>query len=76
MLRPRRPPRVVQLETLVAEIGPAVGATLCGLQRLGRLAELAHHSHTAQADGVSIPCGDIGSKSRVSIIICFRGRFK
>lgn len=57
MLRPWRPPRVVQLETLVAEIGPAVGATLCGLERLGRLTELAHHSHTAQADSVSIPVG-------------------
>lgn len=55
MLRPRRPPRVVQLETLVAEIAPAVGAALCGLERLGRLTELAHHSHAAQADGVSIP---------------------
>lgn len=55
MLRPRCPPRVVQLEALVAEIGPAVGAALCGLERLGRLTELAHHSHTAQADGVAIP---------------------
>lgn len=55
VLRPRCPPRVVQLETLIAEIGPAVGAALCGLQRLGRLAKLAHHSHAAQADRVPIP---------------------
>lgn len=59
MLRPRRPPRVVQLETLIAEISPAVGAALRCLERLGRLAELAHHGHTAQANGVSIPWGKL-----------------
>lgn len=55
MLRPGCPPRVVQLETLIAEVGPAVSAALCGLQGLGRLTELAHHSHTAQTDCMSVP---------------------
>lgn len=57
MLCPWRTPRVIELETLIAEIGPAVGAALGGLQGLRRLTELAHHSHTAQAHCVSVPGG-------------------
>lgn len=55
VLRPRRPPRMVQLETLVAEIGAAVGTTFGGLQSLRRFTELTHHSNTAQAHCVSVP---------------------
>lgn len=57
MLCPWRPPRVIQLETLVTEIGPAISAALCGLQSLRRLTELAHHSNTAQAHCVPVPGG-------------------
>lgn len=57
MLRPWRPPRVIQLETLVTEIGPAVSAALSGLPSLRRLTKLAHHSHTAQTHCVSVPGG-------------------
>lgn len=49
------PPRVVELEALVAEVGLAVGAALGGLQRLGGLAEAADDGDTAQADGVPVP---------------------
>lgn len=59
MLRPWRPPRVVQLETLIAEISPAVGAALGGLQSMRRLTELAHHSHAAQTHCVSVPGGRV-----------------
>lgn len=58
VLRPWRPPRMIQLETLVAEIGPAVGATFAGLQSLRRFAELAHHSNVAQTHCVSVPGED------------------
>ncbi|TNN42662.1 hypothetical protein EYF80_047159 [Liparis tanakae] len=54
VLRSRRPPRVIQLETLVAEIRPAVSAALSGLQSLRRLTELAHHGHAAQTHGVPV----------------------
>ena len=57
VLGPWRPPWVIQLETLVAEIGPAVGAALRGLQSLRRFTELAHHGHAAQAHCVSVPGG-------------------
>lgn len=59
VLRPRRTPGVVQLETLVTEIGPAVGTALGGLQSLRRLTELAHHGHTAQTHCVSVPGDDV-----------------
>lgn len=59
VLCPLRSPWVIELETLVAEIGPAVSAALSGLQRVRRLTELAHDSHTAQAHCVSVP-GDEG----------------
>lgn len=55
VLGARCPPGVVELETLVTEAGSAVGAALSGLQGLGRLAELTHYSHTAQAHCVSVP---------------------
>lgn len=63
MLCPRRPPWVIQLEALVAEIGPAVGAALGGLQRLRRLTELAHDGHTAQAHRVPVPGGGVGREA-------------
>lgn len=47
MLCPWRPPWVVQLETLITEIGPAVSTALSSLQSLRGLTELAHDSHTA-----------------------------
>lgn len=59
VLCPRRPPRVVQLEALITEIGSAVGAALSGLQSLRRLTELAHHSHTTQTHCVSVPDGGV-----------------
>ena len=63
MLRPWRPPRVVQLETLVAEIGPAVGAALRGLQGLRGFAELTHDSHAAQTHCVSVPGGGVEART-------------
>ncbi len=62
VLCPWRPPRVIQLETLITEIGPAVSAAFGGLQSLRRLTELAHHSHTAQTHCVSVPGGGVSSK--------------
>lgn len=59
MLCPWRPPRVVQLETLITEIGPAISAALSGLQSVRRLTELAHHCHTAQTHCVSVPGGRV-----------------
>lgn len=59
VLRPRRPPRVIQLEALVAEVGPAVSTAFGGLQSLRGFAELAHHSNAAQAHCVSVPGGTI-----------------
>lgn len=58
VLRPRRPPRMIQLETLVAEIGPAVSTTFGGLQSVRRFAELTHHCNAAQTHRVSVPGGD------------------
>lgn len=57
MLCPWRPPWVIQLETLVAEIGPAVSTAFGGLQSLRRFTKLAHHSHIAQTHCVSVPRG-------------------
>lgn len=65
VLCPWRPPRVIELETLVTEVGPAVGAALGGLQSLRRLTELAHHGHVAQAHCVSVPGGGVGTTARV-----------
>lgn len=48
MLSSRRPPGVVELETLVAEVGLAVGTALSGLQGLRRFAEAAHNRHAVQ----------------------------
>lgn len=58
VLRPWRPPRVIKLETPVAEIGPAVSTSFGGLQSLRWFTELAHHSNTAQTHGVSVPDED------------------
>lgn len=55
MLRPWRSPWVIEFETLIAEIRPAVSTALGGFQSLRRLTELAHHSHTAQTHRVSVP---------------------
>lgn len=57
MLCPRCPPWVIQLETLVAEIGPAVSAAFSCLQSLRGFTKLAHHSHVAQTHCVSVPRG-------------------
>lgn len=57
MLCPWCPPWVIQLETLIAEIGPAVSAAFGGLQSLRRFTKLTHHSHTAQTHCVSVPGG-------------------
>lgn len=63
MLRPRRPPRVVELKALIAEVGPAVAAALGGLQALRGLAELAHDGHAAQTDRVPVPAGAGGGQN-------------
>jgi len=55
VLGPGGPPRVVQLEALVAEVSLAVGTALGGLQGLGGLTEATQDGHTAQADRVSVP---------------------
>lgn len=55
MLCPWRSPWVIEFETLIAEIGPAVSTALGGFQSLRRLTKLAHHSHTAQTHCVSVP---------------------
>lgn len=57
VLRPGSPPGVVKFETLVAEVGLAVGAALGGLQGLRGLTEAAHDGDTAQAQRVSVPEG-------------------
>lgn len=51
------PPRVVELEALVAEVGLAVSTALGGLQRLGGLAEATDDGDASQADGVPVPWG-------------------
>ena len=58
VLGPGRSPGVVELETLVAEVGPAVGTALGGFQSLGRFAEAAQDGHTAQTHRVSVPDGE------------------
>ena len=55
MLGPGGSPGVVQLETLVAEVGLAVCTALGGLQGLGGLTEATQDGHTAQADRVAVP---------------------
>lgn len=55
-----RSPRVVEFETLVAEVGLAVSAAFCGLQRLRRLTETTHDGHAAQTDCVPVPRGQTG----------------
>lgn len=55
VLSSRGPPGVVEFETLVAEVGFAVGAALSGLQRLRRFTETAHYRHAAQADRLPVP---------------------
>ena len=70
MLCPWRPPRVIQLETLITEIGPAVSAALGGLQSLRRLTKLTHHSHTAQTHCVSVPGGGAEGEQQVSFMVC------
>lgn len=57
VLSPRRPPGVVEFETLVAEVGLAVGTALGRLQRLGRFTEPAQDGHAAQTYGVTVPAG-------------------
>lgn len=58
-----RPPGVVELETLVAEVGPAVSTALSGLQGLRSLTEATHYSHAAQAHCVSVPGGRQGGET-------------
>ena len=73
VLCPWRPPGVIKLETLVAEIGSAVGTPLSGFQSLRRLAKLAHHSDTAQAHCVSVPGESVkrqGGKKRHNCSTC------
>lgn len=55
VLGARCAPRVVQFETLVAEVGPAVGAAFSGFQGLRRFAELTHDRHSAQTHCVPVP---------------------
>lgn len=55
VLGTRRTPGVVQLETLVTEIGPAVSAAFSGLQGLRGLAELTHHCHAAKTHCLPVP---------------------
>lgn len=57
MLSSRRPPGVVEFETLVAEVGLAVGTALSGLQRLGRFTEATHDRHAAQTHCLPVPEG-------------------
>lgn len=63
VLCPWRSPWVVQLETLVAEVGPAVRAAFGRLQGVRRFTELAHHSHTAQTHCVSVPGGGVEERT-------------
>lgn len=53
-------PRVVELKTLIAEVGLAVSATLSGLQRLRRLTETTHDGYAAQTHCVPVPKGQTG----------------
>lgn len=55
VLSARRTPGVIQLKTLITEIGPAVRAAFSGLQCLRWLAELTHHCQTAQTHCLSVP---------------------
>lgn len=55
VLSPRGPPRVVELEALITEVGPAVSAALRGFKRLRRFTELAHDGDAAQTHRVSVP---------------------
>lgn len=48
-------PGVVELKTLVTEIGPAVRTAFRSLHRLGGLTELTHDCHAAQTDRVPVP---------------------
>lgn len=64
VLSSRGSPGVVELETLIAEVGLAVSAALGGLQRLGGLAEATHDGDAAQTDGVSVPKGQRGGTAR------------
>ena len=66
MLCPWCPPWVIELETLITEIGSAVSTAFGGLQSLRRFTELAHHCHTAQAHCVSVP-GDGIKKGSFSL---------
>lgn len=62
MLGSRGSPGVVEFETLVAEVGFAVSASLSGLQRLRRLTETTHDGYTAQAYCVPVPKGHTGDR--------------
>lgn len=66
MLGPWRPPRVIQLKTLVTKVGPTVSAALGGLQSLGRFTELTHDGNTAQAHCVSVPVEDSRGQQKLN----------
>lgn len=71
MLSSRGSPRVVEFETLIAEVRLAVSTALCCLQSLRRFTEATHDGYAAQTYCVPVPKGHVwtqGDKERVSTI--------
>lgn len=58
VLGSRGSPGVVELKTLVAEVGLAVSAALGGLQGLRRFTEAAHDGDAAKTHCVPVPEGE------------------